>query len=240
MVAYICLIFCLLIFLLDRMGKRIEARLSSLDEKLGALADLLEEKKLAAQPVVTAEMTLNAGSLCACGKSRIEQASPAASPPGSGDRGFFEATELSPSQGAQTLLINGNDINAMDSIGFTQLDSAIYNGNYAAAETLISKGASVDQKDGFGRTPLHWAAYKGQPDMVRLLLRKVRDINVKHNNGFTPLHVAVAYGHFEVARLLIDSGADVNTRDNDGKTLLDAALEHEHHDIAELLKSHGV
>jgi hypothetical protein len=233
-------LFCLLFVLLTRMEKKMETRISSLDDKLAKLAGLLEQAESKAQSAVTVQMAPHERApLCARCRNRVESVTPASSESAVPRRGFFEATEASESNAMQTLLLNCSDINAMDSIGFTPLHSAVYKGNYEAAETLISKGADVNMKDGFGRTPLHWAAYKGQPEMVKLLLQKVDDINVKHNIGYTPLHVAAVYGNMDAVRVLLDSGADIRATDNDGRTPLDAALEHDRQDIAALLRSRG-
>jgi hypothetical protein len=240
-VIYVILVFCLLVFLMDRMGKRMETLLLAIDDKLKKVAEVMEQinKNEMKRCPFSAETILKEAVQCTQHKNIAEPESPVIPPARRRGRGFFEVTEASESEAVQLLLSKCTDINAIDSIGFTQLHSAVYKGNKEAAEQLISKGANANQKDGFGRTPLHWAAYKGQAEMARLLIPKVDDINAKHNAGFTPLHVAASYGNTEVVNILIDAGADVNAKDNDGKTPLNLAIEHDHHDIAKMLKDHG-
>ena len=129
-------------------------------------------------------------------------------------------------------LINGSG----SARAMTPLQTAVYNGNVAAAELLLVNGADVNGA-GTGGTPLGMAADKGNKAMIELLLAKGADVNAaaKGAGRFTPLHQAAAKGFKTVAEFLIARHANVNAGDIYGSTPLFGAAGNGFRAVVELL-----
>jgi len=240
--------FCCFIFLARRLAALNDGlvkRLKSIEEALGRLekSDGQKSRGETRKCPFCAETILKDAMLCKFCKNRILSDSHDTPAPHPGrhpsGKGISEIKELSETETVNLLLSSAPDVNLQDTIGFTQLHTAVYKGNSEAVEQLISKGADVNKMDRFGRTPLHWAACKGRSEIAKVLLSKSADVNAKHTGGWTPLHVGAWYGTAEVVKLLLDSGADVNAKNNDGNTALRLAIENAHRDIVTILKERG-
>ncbi|WP_341811617.1 ankyrin repeat domain-containing protein [Wolbachia endosymbiont (group A) of Oxytorus armatus] len=125
----------------------------------------------------------------------------------SGDSGIYFDADESEALG-QSILENGEDINAQDKDGVTHLHYAATYGYVEIAEYLIDNGADVDAQDKDGVTPLHYAAAKSAKESVKLLIKRKANINAQDKDGHTPLYFAVANDNKELAKLLIKYGAD--------------------------------
>ncbi|ONI57324.1 MULTISPECIES: ankyrin repeat domain-containing protein [Wolbachia] len=125
----------------------------------------------------------------------------------SGDSGiYFDADESEALD--QSILEDGEDINAQDKDGVTHLHYAATYGYVEIAEYLIDNGVDVDAQDKDGVTPLHYAAAKSAKESVKLLIKRKANINAQDKDGHTPLYFAVANDNKELAKLLIKYGAD--------------------------------
>ncbi len=125
----------------------------------------------------------------------------------SGDSGIYFDADESEALG-QSILENGEDINAQDKDGVTHLHYAATYGYVEIAEYLIDNGADVDAQDKDGVTPLHYAAAKSAKESVKLLIKRKANINAQDKDGHTPLYFSVANDNKELAKLLIKYGAD--------------------------------
>ncbi|MEL6320619.1 MAG: ankyrin repeat domain-containing protein [Cyanobacteria bacterium J06626_14] len=125
-------------------------------------------------------------------------------------------------------LDNGDDVNQIDSNGYTPLTKAVSAGaSNNLFQLLISRGANVNQIDGRNFTPLSLAArssYGSSSRMMELLLSQGAQINQLDGNGFTPLMRAILNSKYDAIDLLIAKGADVEQTSADGKSVLAIAI----------------
>jgi len=114
-------------------------------------------------------------------------------------------------------------------------DSALVNGNVAAAERLVERGASLtlatalclgrwDDARRLAQTAsgkekkdaLVLAALNGNAQALRALIDVGVDLNVPSTDIYshaTPLHHAVCSGSLDAVKVLVDAGADLRSRD---------------------------
>ena len=117
----------------------------------------------------------------------------------------------------------------------THSDSAIYNGNFAAAERLLERGAEVtlttalclgrwadverlastatldEKQDAFVQ-----AAMSGKAEALRRMLAlgiNPTTVSAMNQSHATALHHAVCSGSLDAVRVLVEAGADLNRRD---------------------------
>jgi uncharacterized membrane-anchored protein len=117
----------------------------------------------------------------------------------------------------------------------THTDSAIYNGNYAAAQRLIDRGAAVtlttalclerwtdvvrllpgatlaEKQDAFVQ-----AAMNGRADALRRMLAagiNATTVSAQNQSHGTALHHAVWSGSLDTVKVLVEAGADLTRRD---------------------------
>jgi ankyrin repeat protein len=132
----------------------------------------------------------------------------------------------------------GADVNREDSIGWTPLHFACYNGQHSIAKILIEGGADIEAsiKSGWpGWTPLHWACYGNYRSVAKLLIDSGANVSIANAKGETPLHHACELGHYAIAKLLVDRGADVNMTDYEGNTPFHLACKNSELKVIQLL-----
>eukprot|EP01134_Creolimax_fragrantissima_P003870 CFRG3870T1 len=120
----------------------------------------------------------------------------------------------------KSLLENGANVEAKDSMGYDALMHACMKGSDKAIVELIEAGAQPEFADSEGWTCLHWAAAKNQTISIETLLATCKDlkINIQDTSGNTALHWAGRYGHVDSFNLLISKGA-IKTIYNNQKLL---------------------
>lgn len=112
-----------------------------------------------------------------------------------------------------SLLDQGADVNARNSVGQPLLIEAAQNGHIKAMEMLLNRGAEVNAQSDEGDTALMAAAGPNDVKMVKLLLAKGADVNIKNKAGFTALSGSGMIGgskdprYPEVRRLLKRAGS---------------------------------
>ncbi len=125
----------------------------------------------------------------------------------SGDSGIYFDADESEALG-QSILENGEDINAQDKDGVTHLHWAIGDNNKESVELLVKCGAKVDVQDKDGLTPLHYAAAYGCVEIAEYLVEGGANVNAQDKVEHTPLYYALANDNKKLAKLLIKHGAD--------------------------------
>ncbi|KAK3239334.1 hypothetical protein CYMTET_50732 [Cymbomonas tetramitiformis] len=138
-------------------------------------------------------------------------------------------------QCAETLLLEGVNVDARDEHGMTPLHLAARSGQTTMMENLLQAGADVSAHDKDGRTPLLWAMTMGCTTMVKALLQAGADVNVRNKDGQTPLLWATLMGYATMVKALLQAGADVNVRNKTGKTPLHLAAKDGHRGNMEAL-----
>ena len=110
-------------------------------------------------------------------------------------------------KGAELLLLNGAEIDAVDRYGYTPLRRSVDNRHTDMTELLISKGADVTTEDANGISLLHVVAQTDNVALAAKLINSGADINNKDKNlKFTPLDYAQD-GEPKMIELLEQHGA---------------------------------
>ncbi|PQE15343.1 Ankyrin repeat domain-containing 52 protein [Rutstroemia sp. NJR-2017a WRK4] len=130
---------------------------------------------------------------------------------------------------------SNQDINHVDKLQRTALQSASNNGHLEVVKLLLENGADLSAADNDGETPLNAASDSGHLEVVKLLLEKGTDLSVSDINEWTPLNSASDSGHLEVVKLLLENGADLSVSDVNGWTPLNTASDNGHLEVVKLL-----
>jgi hypothetical protein len=111
--------------------------------------------------------------------------------------------------GVKSYVAKGENVNQIDSSGWTPLLWATYYNNYPIVEYLLDNGANPNVQSTKamgdilpGSTALIVAAYYGQTDTVKIILAHSADKNIKNNSGETARYLAEKYSFTEVVDLL--------------------------------------
>ncbi|OJJ19531.1 hypothetical protein BKI52_22250 [marine bacterium AO1-C] len=120
------------------------------------------------------------------------------------EKGYLEMVKL--------LLAQKARINAMNAVGHTALNRAVFFGQAAVVKYLLQKGANVNQTDQrFALTPLMAAARKNRLELAKLLLEKGANINDKNTiDHFTPIVWAALYQYHDFVKLLLRYNPDLS------------------------------
>jgi len=119
------------------------------------------------------------------------------------------------------LAVEGIDVNAKNSRGYTPLAIGVDSNFIECIIPLVQAGANIYERTlGSHETLLYYAVINRSIAMVRLLLQLGLDINVKNNADRTALHYAVWYEDLKFVKDLIKEGANVNALNNEGMTPL--------------------
>ena len=143
------------------------------------------------------------------------------------------------------LIDSGEDLDALDSQGFTCLHLSAAAGNVVDIRALVTAGANVNAPTRGGRlTPLHVAIWKRAGlATVRALIAAEADVNATDWFGQTALHRAARDSRTEAAvvEALLAAGADPNIHNSIYRTPLDHATRADvkNEEIADLLRDAG-
>ncbi|NNG00911.1 MAG: hypothetical protein HKM93_16100 [Desulfobacteraceae bacterium] len=129
-------------------------------------------------------------------------------------------------QEIKTILLNGENVDALDKHDMTPLYYAAANGRKEVCEFLISQGADLNAGREIGFTPLVGALNsrtKEGVEIFKLLVNQGADTGI-NVGGYTLLHQAVYSCHDEsvrgIAEFLISAGAEINAKGYEDKTPL--------------------
>lgn len=154
-------------------------------------------------------------------------------------RGLSLAASFGLTAVVKEMLLQGSDINSVDSNKQHALFHAVENAHTETARLLLDEGAEINAGDSCRWTVLHHACANGQIDLTKLLLQKGAAINAVDGYGATPLYRAADSGAEAVVRLLLSKYADVSVKNSYLQTALHRAADQGHGGIVELLLKHG-
>lgn len=117
-------------------------------------------------------------------------------------------------QGVKAMIVQGCDVNACTTGGYTLLHEAAERGFAKITKLLIYGGADVTRRTAKGSTPLLTAASFGHTETVGVILQAGADPNATNHQGSRALLTACMNGHGEVAGKLVLAGADRCVADN--------------------------
>ena len=137
---------------------------------------------------------------------------------------LHQAAERGSLKLVKLLVINGANVNAIGSDGFTPLMSAVRADNLEIVKFLLKQGAdkTINQPAADGKTAIFEAR---SAEMAKLLLANGADVSHIDENAQSVLFNAVArHLNVDLLKVLVQNGADINKQDNTGTTaLLEAA-----------------
>ena len=81
-----------------------------------------------------------------------------------------------------SLIKNGEDVNAIDKNKDTPLHLASRYGKLELVKLLIEHGADMNVKNNYGKTPLHWAIKNNNLEMAKLLVENGADVHTNSDN----------------------------------------------------------
>jgi ankyrin repeat protein len=141
---------------------------------------------------------------------------------------------------ARQLIVEKQDIDKPNSLGFRPLHIAADKGQSEIFKALVAQGVTIDPKANTGWTPLMFAVMRGYRTMVEVLVEKGADVNARNNDGGTPIMIASYNGRESIFDYLLDKGASLDIKANNGLTALMMASENGHLSIANKLIKLGV
>ena len=114
----------------------------------------------------------------------------------------------------KTLLDNGADVNAHDSLGNTVLMYACrFNADKDIVKMLIRYGANVNARDNNWKSVLMYASQNDNLEILKILVQSGANVNAKMEDGTTALIIAAQNNpNIEIVKFLLDSGADIEAR----------------------------
>ncbi len=152
---------------------------------------------------------------------------------------LFKATEEGDLQAVKQFVKKGG-ANQKDSLGFTPLMVASFQGYPEIVTYLIDSGAHINDVNSKGETALIFAAQNGHEDIVTKLLSVNADCTIASvEDGVTALIMAAQNGHAPTVEKLLKAAPQVNAVCHDGCTALLAAADKGHDIVVQLLLKYG-
>jgi ankyrin repeat protein len=116
----------------------------------------------------------------------------------------------------EALILNGADVNARNSLGWTALMKAIYNydldrGFPGIVSTLIEAGSEIETTIAYGTRPLMLAAGYGQAEVVDVLLEAGADVLARNEGGLTARTMAEYKDYVQVINQLYEAELRTNS-----------------------------
>jgi len=143
-----------------------------------------------------------------------QPARPSVGQMGTNDSGaaLLEAAEHGNAGLVKQLLLQGANVDAEDSKGWTPLIFAARSGNEGIVHSLIAHGADVNHRTftETGSTALCFAIAGSNLTVIQDFLDHGAAVDGKGRNGMTPLIYAAAHGQAKQAKFLISRGAKVD------------------------------
>lgn len=119
------------------------------------------------------------------------------------------------------LIESGNDLDLLDSEGYSALVLAVRDNNPQTARLLIESGSNVNIGGGIYGSALHLAVAKNESYLASQLLKNGSRTDLINCDGNSPLHILMVNFKKQkhtseiIGELLISAGADTNAKNND-------------------------
>lgn len=124
-----------------------------------------------------------------------------------------------------------------DQEGFTELMSAVEEGDMSAVEELALDDTMLNEVNAEGYTALHLAVLESDYEAVEYLLEQGADPDTIDIYDYTPLMEAVTNGDATMVELLLTNGADKSMKDSAGYDAHWYAVEFGYNEIAEYIQN---
>lgn len=122
-------------------------------------------------------------------------------------------------------LLEGLNIDTVDSGGRTLLMEAAIRKDHTLIEMLLKKGADVNIREKRSWTALHFAVQEYDLRATQMLVEAGADVNAQNDygNNIALMAVSMFRGNGDVLEYVIDHGADINIKNKSGISALDSA-----------------
>ena len=136
---------------------------------------------------------------------------------------LFSAVEKIDLLKLKELISSGEDLNQLDSYGYSALHVASANEQIDIAILLIESGIDVNIQDKKGQTILHYVALRNQLQLTKVLFDRGADLSISDIYGNEPLWTAVfndkgLSARIEIIKLFLKHGGNINHVNKAGKS----------------------
>ena len=137
-------------------------------------------------------------------------------------RAYLEEEKIQKKKKFDAYLDALNDIDSIDSGGFTPLHKAVATKDYYAMKKLIEKGADINKLDGKYEvwTPFNYTIAMNDVKALKIFLAHKVDVNFHHKGKATVLNDAIRACNVEMVKLLLENGANPRLKDGYGGTVV--------------------
>lgn len=134
-------------------------------------------------------------------------------------------------------LVEGLDVNTVDSGGRTLLMESVIRKDYELIELLLNYGADVNLGDKRQWTALHFAAQEYDLRSTKMLVEHGADVNAQDDYGNNVVLRAVSMfrGNGDLVQFLISHGANINLKNKHGISALDSANQTSNYNVLPFL-----
>lgn len=130
-------------------------------------------------------------------------------------------------EAAETLILSGADLRAVDKDGRTLLHMMAFWLNEKSMLDRFLKVIDINSVDGKGRSALHEIAYWGHIVNANEMIDAGAKVNLQAKNGETPLFDAIKSNNYAMTELLLKRGTNPNLKNSTGDTALKNAIKAE-------------
>ena len=117
-----------------------------------------------------------------------------------GCTGFYHVMKI--------IVEKGVKLNPQESLGYTAINYACFNGHVNIVQYLYEKGCDIEIPNIEGDTPLFTAVKMNHYNCVKFLIEHGANVNIVDFHHHSPLTIALLRKHFDSFKLLLESGAD--------------------------------
>ena len=141
---------------------------------------------------------------------------------------LMNAAALNSAEVVKLLAEKSQNINAVNSDGYSALTLAVDNNRAEVVRLLLDLKADASVVDNEGNTLYHHAVKRGDKKILELIAELGLPINVKNKEGVTPLQIAAMIAEdTDILQFLLSKGADKTITTDLGETAYDLAKENE-------------
>ena len=139
-------------------------------------------------------------------------------------------------------LLTKNNINLIDSTGYSLLSQAIRSKNIELVKELIELGANpnLQNKDFLLSTPLMQCTNYNLLAAAELLIANGADVNIQDKQNDPVIHWSAYYGQVELTKLFLDHGANPNLKSIHSDGVMHVALKEYRVDVVDLLMDYNI
>lgn len=142
---------------------------------------------------------------------------------------LFAAIESKHVEEAKSLISEVQNVNLLDTYGYSALHLSSFNGLTEVGIFLLEKGIDPNIQDKNGQTILHYCALYNQSELAKHALQKGAALSIQDVHGNQPLWTAVfndkgRNDRIEIITMYLNAGADIDHKNKAGKSPKDIII----------------